>query len=134
MADVMKHYRVDKMGGVTLTKKKREGLEKYREMDLAKYVGQTFGMFGGKVETVTLQFPERLLGVMLDRFGREVDIHKKADGYYTIRVQAAVSGQFFGWLAGIGSEVTLVSPQKVRLEYVEWLQKILLSQGFPELV
>lgn len=131
-ADVMKHYRVDKMGTVQMMKHPRKGLEKYHEMDLAKYAGQTFGMFGGQVETITLQFAERLLGVMLDRFGKEVDIRKKAEGCYTIRIQAAVSGQFFGWLAGIGKDVTVAAPEQVRQEYIQWLQEILLSQGLPE--
>ncbi len=127
----IKHYRVDKMGAVQLTKQSRLGGEQYRELDLAKYAGQTFGMFGGRVETVTLQFTDRLVGVMLDRFGKESTIRKKADGIFTIRIQAAISGQFFGWLSGIGKDVKILAPEDVRKEYIQWLQDVLISQSLP---
>ncbi len=40
-----------------------------------------------------------------------------------------VSGQFFGWLAGIGRDVEIVSPDIVRERYREWLEGILASMG-----
>lgn len=126
-AGVVKHYRVDKMGTVSLRKEPREGLEQFEKMDLAKYANQTFGMYGGNTVSVTLRFSERLIGVVLDRFGRDVDIRRTPDGHFTIRVQAAVSSQFFGWLAGIGSEAVVVAPSEVREQYRKWLEEILAS-------
>ena len=71
---IMKHYRVDKMGRVCVLDAAREGIEQFSRTDPAVYSNQTFGMYGGQEETVTLQFPNRLIGVVLDRFGREVEI------------------------------------------------------------
>lgn len=85
-------------------------------------------MFGGEEETVTLQFEDRLVGVVLDRFGKDTDIRKTADGKFTVRIHAAVSGQFFGWLAGLGSGAVIAAPEEVRERYVAWLQDILGSQ------
>ena len=97
---IMKHYRVDKIGQVKVLKAAREGMEQFARVDLAEYTNQTFGMFGGEEQTVTLQFPNRLIGVVIDRFGREVDIRPMTDRVFRIRARVAVSGQFFGCRQG----------------------------------
>lgn len=122
---IMKHYRVDKMGKVTVLDKVREGLEQFSSLDLAEYTNQTFGMFGGEEEIVTLQFPNRLVGVVMDRFGREVDLRPMEDDTFRIRARVAVSGQFFGWMAGIGKEARIISPESIKMRYRQWLQEIL---------
>lgn len=124
-AGLMKHYRVDKIGKVVLTTEKREGREVFEKMNLAEYVNQTFGMYGGELSSVTLQFPERLIGVVLDRFGKDIIIKKKNDGHFTISVKAVVSGQFFGWLAGIGKDAQIIGPEDVKTKYEDWLKEIL---------
>ena len=132
---IMKHYRVDKMGHVDVLKEEREGLEQFEKVDPAVYTNLTFGMFSGDEETVTLQFPNRLIGVVLDRFGREADIRPMTDRVFRIRVRVAVSGQFFGWLAGIGREAVIVSPAAVKEQYQGWLTDIVktmqLTDGLP---
>lgn len=132
---IMKHYRVDKMGHVDVLKDEREGLEQFEMVDPAVYTNLTFGMFSGDEETVTLQFPNRLIGVVLDRFGREADIRSMTDRVFRIRVRVAVSGQFFGWLAGIGREAVIVSPAAVKEQYQGWLTDIVktmqLTDGLP---
>lgn len=122
---IMKHYRVDKMGQVQVSEQAREGLEQFSQMDLAVYTNQTFGMYGGEDETVTLEFPNRLVGVVLDRFGKDADIRPVTEETFRIRARVAVSGQFFGWLAGIGRDAVIVSPEAVKTQYREWLQNIL---------
>ncbi len=125
---IMKHYRVDKMGQVKVLKEPREGMEQFAKLDPAVYTNQTFGMFSGEEQTVTLQFPDRLVGVVLDRFGRDADIRPMPDQTFRIRVKVAVSGQFFGWLAGIGRESEVVAPASVRDRYRQWLRDILEAQ------
>lgn len=133
---IMKHYRVDKMGHVKVLKDAREGMDQFAKVDPAMYANQIFGMFSGTEETVTLQFPNRLVGVVLDRFGREADIRPMTDRVFRIRVKVAVSGQFFGWLAGIGREAVVVSPASVKEQYQGWLTDIVntmkLADGLPE--
>lgn len=124
---IMKHYRVDKMGQVEVDEADREGLEQFSQMDLAAYTNRTFGMYGGEEEIMTLQFPNRLVGVVLDRFGKDADIRPIENDTFRIRVRVAVSGQFFGWLSGIGKEAVIVSPEAVKLEYRHWLKDILES-------
>lgn len=122
---ILKHYRVDKMGAVNVLQESRKGMEQFEKTDPASYTNRTFGMYGGDEETVTLQFPNRLVGVVLDRFGRDADIRPMPDGFFRVRVKVAVSGQFYGWLAGIGREAVIFSPAYVREQYQNWLEEIL---------
>lgn len=128
-ADVMKHYRVDKMGDVSLLTEKREGKEQYEKINPAEYTKQTFGMFGGETMQLTLQLPDRLIGVVMDRFGKETDIKKLEKDVFTARVKATVSGQFFGWLAGLGDGVKIVAPSEAKQRYVNWLKMRLEEQA-----
>lgn len=125
---VMKHYRVDKMGGVEVRREARTGMEQFQKVDLAAYTNQIFGMYGGREEIVTIQFPDRLIGVVLDRFGRDADIRQMGEGLFRIRAKVMVSGQFYGWLTGIGRDAVIISPASVREQYRQWLSEILASQ------
>ena len=126
---VIKHYRVDKMGQAEVTDLPREGVEQFSQIDVTSYTNQTFGMFAGEESVVTMEFPVRLTGVVLDRFGRETDIRPMSEEVFRIRAKVAVSGQFFGWLAGIGQGVRIVAPEAVQKRYVQWLSDILREQS-----
>ena len=126
---IIKHYRVDKMGSVQVMDALREGVEQFDHVDIAAYTNQTFGMYGGREEIVTLQFPNHLIGVVLDRFGKEAEIRPLEEGRFQIRVKVALSGQFYGWLAGIGREAGIVAPVTVAEAYRDWLMSILDLDG-----
>lgn len=122
----IKHFRVDKMSHITqISRESRKGMEAFKEFDIAQYTNRTFGMFGGEPETVTLQLPENMIGIIFDRFGKEVDIRTQQEGVVSVRVKAAVSGQFYGWLTGLGENVILTGPDHVRDGYTGFIKKIM---------
>ncbi|MDE5909462.1 MAG: WYL domain-containing protein [Lachnospiraceae bacterium] len=126
----IKHFRVDKMSHITqLSKESRKGVEAFKEFDIAQYTNRTFGMFGGESETVTLQLPENMIGIIFDRFGKEIDIRNLADGNVCVRIKAAVSGQFYGWLTGLGKEVLILGPEHVRNGYIDFMKNIMNQYG-----
>ena len=49
--DRIKHYRVDKMQNMEISKKERAGQENFQNFDLAAFSRKTFGMFGGRIRT-----------------------------------------------------------------------------------
>lgn len=122
---VVKHYRVDKMVKISVEQEKRSGDEFFKNFDAAQFAVQTFGMFGGREETVCLEFENSFVGVVLDHFGTDTMIHGNDGKHFTVLVHVSVSSQFYGWLAGLGSGVTVISPVGVRQEYKEFLQKAL---------
>ena len=128
-ADMLKHFRVDKMLGIQVVEIPRAGKEEFSRFDLAHYAKKTFGMFAGEEETVRIRFANHLIGVVIDRFGQDVPIREDGPEHFIARVNVAVSNQFFGWLTGLGKDAIIVSPQNVVETYRELLEGILKVQN-----
>ena len=123
-ADSIRHYRVDKMQQTCILEQERIGKEIFKNFDLAEFTKKTFSMYGGRDEEVTLLCRNEIAGVILDRFGQDVMLIPAEAGYFRVRILVAVSRQFFGWLAGIGNEIHIAGPKRVREEYRKYLQEI----------
>ncbi|WP_044912986.1 helix-turn-helix transcriptional regulator [Butyrivibrio sp. WCE2006] len=125
-AGIIKHYRVDKMNKIEILDDKREGKEHFKAFDLAEYTNRAFGMFGGEATNVTLTIKDEMIGVLLDRFGKEIMIKPaKKKGWSDVRVEVAVSEQFFGWLFGLGPSIKISAPASVVKAYKEELNNLL---------
>lgn len=120
----LRHYRVDKLNDVEILDEMRKGQELYKDLNPVDYVNKAFGMFGAKEEDVILTFPEHLVGVIIDRFGKEVSIRPQKDGLRA-RVKVMTSPQFFAWIAGVGKELKIAGPENVCQEYKEWVINLL---------
>ena len=122
---MMKHFRVDKMIRIEMTEEKREGKEQFEKTDPAVYSKNMFGMFSGESEMLSIKIPEYLLGVFVDRFGKDISVRKEEDSNYIVHIPVIISEQFFGWLTGLGKGVIIMSPQKTKREYQTYLEEIL---------
>ncbi len=120
-----KNYRVDKIKEITVTGKQRDfGAEK-EKFDVAKYCNLSFGMYSGDGETVVVSFPKHLIGVVIDRFGKEVTVHTIDEEHFSARLNVTVSQQFYGWLTGLGLGVKIISPEHVVKEHKKYLMSLL---------
>lgn len=115
----IKHYRVDKMMHLSTTELNREGEEEFKKFNLPKYTKSLFGMFGGETTTVTLEGENDLVGVVIDRFGKDIPIRRKDQNHFLADVNVAISRQFFGWAFAIGNGLRIVAPDYV----VEMIRK-----------
>ena len=114
----IKHYRVDKMDKIQITGEAREGKAEFKDFDPGRYAKKSFGMFSGKTKRVEIEFPENMVGVFIDRFGKDILINKgKEEGIYKTFVEVAVSNQFFGWIFALGPNVKIAGPEEVVKEY-----------------
>ena len=112
--DKIKHYRVDKMRDIELTDEKREGKEHFKRFDMAAYARMNFGMFGGEEVRVNLHFQNEMVGVLLDRFGKDISIYRTdKEGWSETYVDVALSDQFLGWIFSLGTKVKIVGPDDV---------------------
>ena len=119
-----KHFRVDKMDNVQafileegdseIVTLEREGREAFEKKDMSAYTKYTFSMYGDNPTPVTMVFQNRMVGVVVDRFGRDVLIMREDDRHFRITVPVAVSDQFFGWVFGLGKTVRIVGPEDVK--------------------
>ena len=112
-ADRVKHYRVDKMKRITLLEAPRLGQERMARFDPAVYTQRLFGMYGGQPVRVTLEGENEMVGVLIDRFGKEVPVLPVDGTHFQAFVDVAVSPQFLGWVAGLGGGLRIVSPEPV---------------------
>jgi len=117
----VRHYRVDKMQNLTVTDLSREGLPE--NFDPAAYAGSLFGMYNGVQETVKLRFENSLIGVVADRFGREVFLSPDGDSHFTVTTKVAVSPQFLSWVFSFGSQAQILSPEPVRNQFLQLLHE-----------
>ncbi len=124
-AGIVKHFRVDKMLQIGLTNELRVGKAQFENFDIAAYSKKTFGMFAGEEQTVSLVCENSFIGVMVDRFGQEVSIRPQDDKYFRARLHVNLSPQFYGWLCGLGTGVSIVEPKAVADAYAKYLGKIL---------
>lgn len=122
---IVKHFRVDKFKELSICESRRELPCEYMNFDLVSYVKTKVGMFSGNIERISLSVPEYKIGAVLDRFGQETFIRPESDGRMKASFRVAVTGQFFGWLSGLGNDVHIVSPEHVRNEFTGYLRKII---------
>jgi len=99
------------MKNIQVSANDREGVEQFKQIDMARYTTQTFSMFGGEAEKLILEFSNNLIGVVIDRFGKDIPIRKTDEKHFQVSVDVVVSEQFFGWLFGLGTGARIVSPQ-----------------------
>jgi len=120
----IKHYRVDKMLKISVLPEMRGGKELFQSFDMAAYSKENFGMYHGEVRKVRISFPDYMVGVFIDRFGKEIPIHPAGDRRSETAVSVAVSKQFFGWIASLGRWVKIEGPDEVVQEMKEFAEKL----------
>lgn len=109
----IRHFRVDKMTEIQITQAKRSGKEQFEKFDIQSYSDAAFGMFGGKMERVTLRCANRLANVMIDRFGSRTVILNDGESF-RITVNVIPGPVFLGWVLSFGGEVEITSPENVK--------------------
>ncbi len=117
-----RHYRVDKMDKIQIGNEERTHKELFAERNAAALSKKAFGMYDGEEAHVKLLLNEKLTGVVLDRFGTDIALTRHADGTVEAGVDVLVSGQFFGWLFGIGG-IRVIGPDWVAERYRELLKQ-----------
>ena len=120
----IKHYRVDKMVDIRVMKETRVGKEAFRSFDLAKYGKQLFGMFGGEEVRVSVRGENHMVGIFIDRFGKDLIIRPDGDDHFTTSFEVAVSNQFLGWIFSLGSAVQITGPESVVQRMREEAQRL----------
>ncbi len=122
---IFKHFRVDKIVEVKTLDESRDGVDEFRKIDLAKYSKKFFSMFGGTEQEVKLSVDKDLIGVIIDRFGKNVFISNKSVKNFEVVVNIAVSPQFYGWISSFSGKIRLVSPENIVKDFENYLKNII---------
>lgn len=121
-AGMIKHFRVDKMKNIEVLA--QDAVRPAIEIDPADYSSIMFGMYDGRITEVTLRCPAEKIGILIDRFGKEISIRSDGPLHCIVRVQVAVSPQFFGWLCGLGAQFQILSPEETKEQYRAHLRSV----------
>ena len=115
--DDMVNYRVDRMEGVEVIEEHvSESALAYKDQ-VSDYTEQTIKMFGGKLETVELEFDNTLIGVVFDQFGENVHMVPAGDDRVVATVKVQLSPTFWGWMFQFGRKMRILSPMELLEQY-----------------
>ena len=121
----IRHYRVDKMDKLAELSQRREGAELYDKAYIEDYSKKVFSMFGGETTKVCLEFSERLAGVVIDRFGKDIFLSvDEEQKKFSFETDIVVSPNLFGWLFSFGKDARIIRPQRVLDEYKDYLKDV----------
>lgn len=114
------HFRVDKMEDIEIIEQ-----DCHREdLNITEYTKKIFSMYGGEEETIRIQFDNSLLGVVIDRFGKDTITYKVDGNSFIAILTVELSPPLWGWIFQFGNKVKIVSPEKVKAEFLEYLDKV----------
>lgn len=123
----VRNFRVDKMVELRLSENACCDSSRFSSVALDAYSNQTFGIFGGRDEKITLLCKNEMVGAVIDRFGRDVIIIKETNSMFKVSVNVTVSPSLFGWMASFGGDITVTAPTHTVEEYKAFLKKVLGS-------
>ena len=109
-ANMIKHYRVDKMLRIKALDEPRQGQKAFVAFDMALYSKSVFGMFTGEETTVTLEAENHMVGILIDRFGKDIGLAPISDSHFQATVNVIASPQFIGWIVALGKNIRIVAP------------------------
>lgn len=118
-AGKIKHYRVDKMLSISMSEEAREGRELFHRLDMAEYTKKSFGMFGGVEQKVRLLCENRMIGIIIDRFGTELMVIPVDEDHFAVHIDVHVSKPFLAWVISLGDGIRITGPDSV----VEMMQE-----------
>lgn len=105
-------YRVDRMTGVEVSDSKRKALDENEEKEL-KNQKSLYSMYGGREESLRLQFDNSLMNVVIDRFGEKVICHPNSENSFFIICDVQLAPTFWGWLFQFGDKAKVLAPDYV---------------------
>jgi len=124
--DRINTYRVDRMKDLIVERDKRIGKDKYSEIDVQSYIANSFNMFGGNPEVVSVEFDNRLIDAVADKLGtgKEVKYESQENGKFIVTAKLEISSQFYAWICGFGSDARIVKPANVVQGMKDFLNKV----------
>lgn len=121
-------FRVDRMCLPTILNQ-----ERYMdpEFTVEKYMNHVLRMFSGERCYVVLECEDKLMQNVIDQFGNEIPVENLSGSRFRTTVDVEISPPFFSWVFQFEGKIRIVSPEKVKMEYKDMLDKVLSAQEEP---
>jgi predicted DNA-binding transcriptional regulator YafY len=105
-SEEIKHYRVDRMRRVSV----KDTLSADINFNITEHLNRSFNMYPGELDYVQIHFSNQLINVVLDRFGRDINIRIVDEEKFAIKISASISEGLIRWLLTWGSDAKVISP------------------------
>ena len=110
--DNVTNYRVDRMDEVMVEDEPVSEKAILPDDDIAGYTEQVFKMYNGPVTDITVEFDDKLIGVIQDKFGEDTKIVRTAPTRCVASLKVQISPVFWGWIFQFIGEMSIVSPEE----------------------
>lgn len=118
------NYRVDRMSGIRVSDEEAVRNKQIASFKVDQYRQRAFGMYSGATVGMVLRVRASAMSTVIDRFGKDVAVRPLADGEALVNVTVMEAPTFYGWLATLGTQVRIESPQRARDAYADYLERI----------
>lgn len=95
--------------------------------DIAEFTNGMLRMYNSERCDVELVCDNSVMDAIIDKFGIEAKTYAYDMTSFKLEVNVAVNHVFFGWLFGFGGLVKIKSPENIRQQYIEMVQKTLVG-------
>lgn len=95
--------------------------------DIAEFTNGMLRMYNSERCDVELVCDNSVMDAIIDKFGIEAKTYAYDMTSFKLEVNVAVNHVFFGWVFGFGGLVKIKSPENIRQQYIEMVQKTLVG-------
>lgn len=120
-------FRVDRMTDIVQLRRRVRDITEImgKGFSLSEYTKKMFSMFAGERTTVRIRCDISLINAVIDRFGNDAEIYPDKKDSFVFAVNVNVSPTFYAWLFTFGDKMEIISPQRIRKEYIDRLTGVL---------
>lgn len=124
----IKVFRIDRISDISVLLLDLSDEGKKALGKAASYPLQAFKIYGGVLRKVTIEFEEKLIGVVFNKFGERTIIKKTGDRY-SANIFVQISPTFWGWLMQFPAEMRIVHPKDISEQFREWVMLAVENYG-----
>jgi len=124
LSQEIRHYRVDRIAQLEVIEDAREGEDLFEKLDIQRYTHMSFSMFGGEERRICLEMDVSLVGLALDRFGKDIPLIPVDETRFRIEPSVILSPKFYAWVFALGNKARLIGPE----DAVEAMKAMLQAQ------
>lgn len=122
--DGITNYRLDRMEHTEALEEPVTESAIIHSADAKNFTSQAFSMYGGSMENAVLQFSDKLIGVIYDKFGEQIQMIRQDEHTCIATVQIQKSPTFWDWIFTFGQDMKIQAPEALAADYQEQIRKL----------
>lgn len=103
-------YRVDRMVSVEVSEVSARPMTDEDKQEVAN-MQSLYGMYGGELMSITMQFDNSLANVVIDKFGMNCHPHRNSEDTFCLTADVQIAPTFWGWFFQFGSKAKIIAPE-----------------------